>query len=111
MGCIFYQLVYQRPAFSSDLEVGYYQWTGSSFKLPMVSEILTREDSKTFLSSILLPMLEIQSSKRPSATEVRQTFNDFCGFLNITLRPFFSPTEFEMISGKPMPTEKGSFPI
>lgn len=102
LGCVFYELLFRKKAFCSDITVhdysSRYSQSGEIISLPSESEIVTRH-SNDYVYRILLEMLLIPPSKRPSAAALYQQFNSLMGSIP-RLRPFVLVKELETITGR-----------
>jgi len=112
LGCIFYEIIFQKRAFSGDIEIHQYALTYNTSSVdskipPDVAEILPRKDVRTFVLAIIRDTLDADSTKRPSAVVLSKRFNDFYNFAECPLRPFFSKEEFWLNHEKIIHVEDG----
>jgi serine/threonine protein kinase len=75
IGCILYELVLHEKAFADDLHVVHYSLPGGpTLKLPLTSQVLQDKSRRSFLSNLILSMLEMDESRRPRAEELYTEF-------------------------------------
>jgi serine/threonine protein kinase len=78
IGCILYELIFKTKAFSEDWAVLRYsescRSTGKLLVLPFENETIPDEARKTFLSNIILDMLDIDDTRRPGARNLYEKF-------------------------------------
>jgi len=78
IGCILYEIVFQRKAFSSDFEVSRYsdtvKTTGKLLGLPFETDAIFDDSRKYFLSKIIHEMVDIDPTRRPGAEHLYKRF-------------------------------------
>ena len=78
IGCILYELIFKTKAFSEDWAVLRYsescRSTGTLLVLPFENDTIPDEARKTFLSNIILDMLDIDDTRRPGAWNLYEKF-------------------------------------
>ena len=79
LGCIFYELIFEGKAFSSDLAVQQYflenSFSGKLLQLPFRPDMLAYASRKTFISKTIYRMLEVKACKRPAAETLHELFS------------------------------------
>jgi serine/threonine protein kinase len=78
IGCIFFEVIYRRKAFTHDLAVQqYFQGSRRGEKLGIPLQMDTVPDEGTeVVTSLLYRMLDTEPSKRPKADELYGVFNE-----------------------------------
>lgn len=78
IGCILYEVVLGRKAFRSDDAVNVYArqfaFSGVTLDIAIDSETFPDESRKSFISRVILEMLEVDANKRPRAEELYTKF-------------------------------------
>ena len=78
IGCILYELIFKKKAFSGDGAVLRYfdnfRATGTLLVLPFDNDTIPDEARKTFLANIILEMLDIDDTRRPGAWNLYEKF-------------------------------------
>src|SRR5271154_1646057 len=70
LGCIFYQLVYQKKAFSDDIAAWDYVYTPDKFK--NLQRLQVDERTAACIRGLICRTLEINWHKRPTASDILQ---------------------------------------
>lgn len=104
MGCLFYELLFRKKAFDSDFAVHDYSTrclqSGETLLIPSDSELITNDSElKRFAITILMDILRITASERPSANALYRRFNSFMASIGRP-RPFIRAKQLEEITGK-----------
>jgi serine/threonine protein kinase len=114
LGCIFFEMAFEKRAFSGDLEVHQYTQNyakgdeGISFPPYGSVNLSEQEDWKAFICATIQDMLEVEPRRRPSAKSLQGRFSGFLEFAQCPLRPFFSGQELTMILGPGRTYEEGT---
>ena len=78
IGCILYELIFKKRAFSGDTAVLRYfdkfKLTGTLIVLPFEHDTIPDEARKAFLAKIILEMLDMDDTRRPSAEQLYKKF-------------------------------------
>jgi serine/threonine protein kinase len=78
VGCILYELIFKKKAFSGDGTVLRYfdnfRATGTLIDLPFENDTIPDEARRTFLTSIILEMLDVDDTRRPGAWNLYEKF-------------------------------------
>lgn len=109
IGCIFYELLFRKKAFNSDFAVhDYSTQSRETLLIPSDSELITNDSQlKRFAITILMDVLRITTSERPSANALYRRFNSFMPSIGRP-RPFIRAKQLEEITGKMiMNTDEG----
>jgi NIMA (never in mitosis gene a)-related kinase 8 len=78
IGCILYELIFMKKAFSGDAAVlryfDHFKSTGALIPLPFENNTIPDEARKVFLTKVILEMLNIDDSRRPSSEKLYTKF-------------------------------------
>jgi serine/threonine protein kinase len=78
IGCILYEIIFKKQAFSGDGPVLQYSFsynsTGTLMTLPFENNTIPNA-TKSFISKVILNTLDIEPTRRPGADQLHQKFN------------------------------------
>jgi serine/threonine protein kinase len=111
IGCILYELIFKRKAFSDDWAVLRFsescRSTGKPLVLPFEHDTIPDEARKTFLANIILNMLEIDYPQRPGAQNLYEKFITWGSPIQLwsTTPINLEPTKAEPATSEPLVSE------
>jgi serine/threonine protein kinase len=74
LGCIFFELIFEKKAFEGDLEVQSYSLLGRLIEMPSQTQV-SKEIPEEKLLTAIRKLLHISPAQRPTAIEAQKMFN------------------------------------